>query len=295
MSRMPDFLVIGAMKCATSTLHEQLARQAGVFMSTPKEPNFFSDDDVFARGIEWYASLFARAGDGDVCGESSTHYTKLPTHPRAVERMAKAVPGVKLIYVMRHPVERLVSHYVHAWTKREVGGPIDEAVEMHPALVDYGLYAMQLEPYVERFGWARVLPVFVGRLRRDPQGELERVARFIGLRGQARWDDSLEQQNVSSARLRDSGWRDAVAGLPASRALRRALLPERVRDRLKARWTMDRRPELGDEARRRVEAVFDEDLRRLGRWLGVDLSCATFDEVTERGSLSWKGASATAA
>ena len=54
----PDFIVIGAMKSATTTLHEQLARQPGVFMSRPKEPNFFSDDAIYARGWGWYSSLF---------------------------------------------------------------------------------------------------------------------------------------------------------------------------------------------------------------------------------------------
>ncbi len=104
--RLPDFIVIGAMKSATTTLHEQLARQRGLFMSRSKEPSFFSDDENYARGIEWYASFFAGAGDHLLVGESSTHYTKLPTHPHTVERMVRALPRVKLIYVMWHPIDR---------------------------------------------------------------------------------------------------------------------------------------------------------------------------------------------
>ena len=57
----PDFMIIGAMKSATSTLHEQLAANPGFFMSRPKEPNFFSDDAVWARGLDWYSALFASA------------------------------------------------------------------------------------------------------------------------------------------------------------------------------------------------------------------------------------------
>ena len=112
----PDFIVVGAMKSATTTLHEQLARQPGVFMSSPKEPNFFSDDAIYARGWGWYSSLFGEAGPGVVRGESSTHYTKLPTFPRTVERMVHDLPCVKLIYVMRHPIDRLISQYVHELT-----------------------------------------------------------------------------------------------------------------------------------------------------------------------------------
>ena len=61
----PDFIVVGAMKSATTTLHEQLARQPGVFMSRPKEPNFFSDDAIYARGWGWYSSLFRAASAAD--------------------------------------------------------------------------------------------------------------------------------------------------------------------------------------------------------------------------------------
>ncbi len=110
---MPDFMVIGAMKCGTSALHEQLHAQPGVFMCTPKEPNFFSDDEIYARGIAWYSSLFDDAPAVAICGESSTHSTKLPDLPHAVGRIAEHCPGAKFVYVMRNPLDRLVSHYMH--------------------------------------------------------------------------------------------------------------------------------------------------------------------------------------
>ena len=91
MNRLPDFIVMGAMKSATSTLHEQLSMQHGLFMSEEKEPNFFSNDEVYAKGLDWYSSLFANAPPGAACGESSTHYTKLPTYPQTVARMREAL------------------------------------------------------------------------------------------------------------------------------------------------------------------------------------------------------------
>ena len=174
-NRLPDFIVIGAMKSATTTLHEQLARQSGLFMSRPKEPNFFSDDENYARGIEWYASFFAGAGDHLLLGESSTHYTKLPTHPHTVERMVRALPRVKLIYVMRHPIDRLTSHYLHEVTVGRISVGLEEAVERHPELVDYGRYSMQLEPYLRVYGPESILPVFFDRLVDQPDLELERL------------------------------------------------------------------------------------------------------------------------
>jgi hypothetical protein len=277
---MPRFIIIGAMKCATSTLHEQLARQPGVFMSTPKEPNFFSNDEEWARGIDWYRSLFAGASPGDLCGESSTHYTKLPTYPRTVERMRDHLPGdVKFIYVMRHPIDRLVSQYIHEWTQRvvPVDATIDAALETHPELIAYSRYAMQLQPFFQAFGRESVLPVFFERLTSHPQETLERVCAFIGCAGEPRWFDGASEQNVSSERMRESPLRDALINLPGLRAARRALVPQGWRDRVKKWWTMKHRPTLSDASLQRLRAIFDEDLALLGSWLGYDeLNCERF-------------------
>jgi len=197
--RLPDFAIIGAMKCGTSTLHEQLALRSGFFMSRPKEPNFFSDEPVFARGVEWYAGLFAAAAPGQRCGESSTHYTKLPTHPRAAERLHALLPHARLVYVMRDPVERAVSQYLHEWSTREVEENFTEALDRHERFVAYSSYARQLEPYLERFGPGRILPVFFERMIAFPDAELARVCRFLGDPSpeSVAWRTDLAPQNVS--------------------------------------------------------------------------------------------------
>lgn len=287
--RLPDFMIIGAMKCATSTLHEQLARQPGMFMSTPKEPRFFSDDAQYARGIDWYAGLFADAPASALCGESSTHYTKLPTHPHTLERMRRHLgDDVKLIYVMRNPLDRLTSHYVHEWTQRVMSAPLESALDRHPELVDYGLYAMQLEPYLRTFGSDRVLPVFLDRLKAHPQAELERVCRFLGYADRPQWVSDVEPQNVSSQRMRRSPLRDAVVELAPLRWIRRRFVPRSVRERVKRLWMMNDRPKLPEARRQQLEMTFDEDLARLGAWLGWSLSCSNFAEATRDRVPQWQ-------
>jgi hypothetical protein len=283
----PDFVIIGAMKSATSTLHEQLAANAGFFMSRPKEPSFFSDDAIWARGLGWYASLFAAAPAGALKGESSTHYTKLPTHPLTLERLAASVRTRRFVYVMRHPVERLVSHYVHEWSRGVYREPIDEAVDLRPELVSYGCYARQLAPWIERFGSAAILPVFLERMTAAPDAELARIARFLGHTGTVRWRPELARQNVSSERLRASPLRDAIVRSPALTQLRRRFVPRAVRDRLKALWQMRERPVLSPATRTRVEQCFDADLATLGAWLGVSLTCVSFEREVSRRSLTW--------
>jgi hypothetical protein len=290
--RLPDFLVIGAMKCATSTLHEQLARQPGLFLSEPKEPNFFSDDDQYARGLDWYAGLFAAAAPGDLCGESSTHYTKRPALPNTLPRMRAVLDRPRLVYVMRHPVDRLVSHYVHEWTENRTRGPIDRAVAEIPDLVDFGRYAMQLEPYLDAYGPESVLPVFYEHMTRHPQQALERIARFIGYEAAPTWHHDLGPSNVGAQRLRKSRLRELLAGPGPLRELRRRVVPQAWTDRVKARWQMKSRPALGPDTLARVRDAFDADLERLGRWLATPLSCDTFRDAVTDATPEWSGAPA---
>ena len=132
MGTLPSFIIIGAMKSATSTLYSQLLRQPGIYLPSLKEPNFFSDDTQFARGRNWYCGLFEEAEASDILGEASTHYTKLPTYPQTVARMRDNLKNPRLIYVMRDPVDRLISQYIHQWSEGEISCGLDVAVTRHP-------------------------------------------------------------------------------------------------------------------------------------------------------------------
>lgn len=291
MNRGPDFIIIGAMKCATSTLHVQLAAQPGIFMTEPKEPNFFSDPDNWSRGPAWYGALYDGAGEGDLCGESSTHYTKLPTYPETVARIAAHTrQDTRFIYVLRHPIDRLISQYIHQWNEGVISEPIDTAIDSYPELIAYSRYAMQLEPYIEAFGRARILPVFFDRLTASPQEELERICAFIGYVGQPQWCMDIDKQNVSSQRLRPTMMLNILKYVPGSQTLRRLLIPESVRERIKDTWRMKERPVLSERNLAELTETFDRDLARLGGWLGVDLDCQSFNSVGRERAPVWKAA-----
>jgi hypothetical protein len=273
----PDFLIVGAMKCATSTLHDQLDSHASFFMTTPKEPNFFSDDGVYAKGIEWYESLFAGASDSQLKGESSTHYTKLPSHPKTIERLAAYCPDVKCIYVMRHPVDRLISHYIHEWTQGVISCDIDSAVERFPELVDYGKYNMQIEPYLDTFGSSSILPLFAERFRDNPQRELQTVFDFLEITERPVWKKDV-RSNVSSERLRVCGWRDVLVNNSLLTVVRRTLVPKTMRRKIRQLWTMKERPHLSQQTFAHVQNIFNEDLQELGQKLAMKLDCSAFKQ-----------------
>ncbi|MEM0921603.1 MAG: sulfotransferase domain-containing protein [Pseudomonadota bacterium] len=262
MSR-PDFLIIGAMKCGTSTLQAQLAAQQGIFMTEPKEPNFFSNDEVFAQGIGWYRRLYAGAESSDLTGEASTHYTKLPTYPETISRLAEETTAPRLVYVIRDPFDRLVSHYIHEWTMGVMAGSLDEAVEAHPELVAYSRYAMQIRPWIAHFGAEAVCLSSLEQIKADPDGELARVAAHIGFAGTPRWQEQSAQMNASAERIRRFALYDLLVDNPAATWLRRTLVPQGLRDAVKGRLQMKDRPELSAAKRAELAEIFRADFADL--------------------------------
>ncbi|MGB3536448.1 MAG: sulfotransferase [Microcoleaceae cyanobacterium] len=281
----PNFMIVGAMKCATSTLHTQLMQQPGIFMTDLKEPNFFSDDEEYAKGIDWYCSLFEGSEPALLRGESSTHYTKLPTYPKTIERIQQHCPDAKFIYVIRHPIDRLVSQYIHEWSQRVISVEINQAIYQHSELIDYSRYTMQLQPYFEAFGKDRVLLIFFDNLLKSPQQELERVCQFLDYPQQPEWQVEVGAQNASNERLIKSKWRDALVETPGLRELRQWLIPKSFRTWVRSLWTMKDRPQLTPENVEYLREIFDRDLATLGSWLEIEnLCCENFKEKAQQ----WK-------
>ncbi len=285
---MPDFVIIGAMKCATSTLHDQLDLQAGISMSDPKEPNFFSDGPNFAKGMGWYRSLFASMPADDLKGESSTHLTKYPVHPDAAERLHEALPNAKLIYVMRDPIDRIVSHYIHEWSQRTINVGINDAVRGHDRLIAYSSYAMQIGKYMRLYDRSQILPVFFERLMDDPQREFERICAHIGYDSDSVWETEQKAQNTSHQRQRRHPALNAVLNIGLVQVARRTLMPEGLRNTIKSRWMMKDRPKLNADAMVYLYEQLEPEMKRLSDLLGRPISCAQFkDNVREGSTPEW--------
>ncbi len=260
---LPDFLIIGAMKCGTSTLQAQLAAQNQIFMTTPKEPNFFSDDDTYALGLDWYKGLFKGAEPHQLKGEASTHYTKLPTYPNCIDRMYGVLQSPKFIYMIRDPLARAVSHYIHEWTMGEMSGNIDAAFEKHPELVTYGQYAMQIEPYIKQYGMEQIHLTSLENLKADPQGTLDDIGNFLELESPLQWQSEIARVNASDERIRRFPLQAILFDNPIATKLRRTLIPHAIRDRIKSERQMSERPKLSSNLLQRLEVIYSEDRTKL--------------------------------
>ena len=161
---LPNLVVIGAMKCGTTSLHHYLDQHPDIAMSRPKELNFFFEPEGsgapagagnpvdwthgnWRRGPDWYVAHFDPAAA--VRGEASPGYTS-PSHPEVAGRMAALVPDVRLVYAVRDPVGRAVSQYLHHRRDgTETREPEEALLDTDSQYVARGRYYERLVPFLE--------------------------------------------------------------------------------------------------------------------------------------------------
>ena len=191
--RFPNLFIIGAMKAGTSSLHQYLDQHPDIFMARFKEPQYFAPHLTRWKqdwgegnrhpepGIDWYLRLFAEAGDVRYAGESSVSYTAVPWVTGCHERIHRFNPDARLIYLMRDPIERTISHYWHfvADGREDLG--MLEAVRRREEYVARSDYARQLRPYIETFGPDQVFALTLEELNSDTTGTFSRLFGFLGL------------------------------------------------------------------------------------------------------------------
>ena len=272
---LPNLVVIGGLKCGTTSLHHYLNLHPQVEMSRPKELNFFVAELNWPLGAPWYASHFEAAAD--VRGETSPHYTDRPRLEGVAARMAATIPDARLIYMVRDPIDRVLSHYLHNVAGGYEERPLEAALaDDESAYVDRSRYAYQLEPYMEAFDPSRIEIVGQEELKAERAETMRRLFAFLGVDEGFRSEQFEREWETGSGK---SGGRfrlmDRAVRLPGLRALDRNFdrLPERLR------WLVERvvhdpgsgaapKPEIPDDLRTRLVALFEADARRLEQLAG---------------------------
>ncbi|MFT6273924.1 MAG: hypothetical protein ACJAZ0_000012 [Halioglobus sp.] len=199
-----DFLIIGAQKCATTTLFEYLRGHPDIAMPLEKEVPFFCDDNCSSEDwSEFSARNFADANTRQLWGKATPQYM---SDPGAAERIHALMPDTKLVAILRDPVERSWSHYRMGQRRetenRDFAVVIDEllasdrleksrtmALPMHEEgyqpegdfYVAWSEYGRILSEFLNRFNPQQLLVLYTEDLESDPEGTLDRLLSFIGL------------------------------------------------------------------------------------------------------------------
>ncbi|MEY8850175.1 sulfotransferase [Psychroserpens sp. XS_ASV72] len=175
-----DFLLIGAAKSATTSLSSCISQHPDICFSNPKEPQFFDKTD-WRNHLDSYHSLFNE--ESKLYGEGSTNYSKYPhCNLNIYSDIYEYNPEMKIIYIMRHPIERIVSQYTHAYNRGyDTNDDINKALMTDDHYINTGKYAMQIEPYIETFGLSNILLLFFGDFISNPNKVTNKVFRFLEL------------------------------------------------------------------------------------------------------------------
>lgn len=268
---LPTFIVIGAAKAGTTSLSSYLRSHPDVFMSYNKEPHYFTRE--WERGLAWYESLFEDGARASAVGEASTSYTMWPQHSEAPERIARLLPDVKLIYVVRNPVDRVRSQYAHNLDRALETRSISAAIRQDPSYLDTTRYDQQISRFAEHFRPSRLLVVISERLRTDRQAALAEILEFIGVdSGVELTDTERELNRMADKRLASPSVnrvRRAVRALGLNRLLTRS-----TRRRLRVALSQEMPGDavaLTPEDEAWILSELDDDLARLRTRLGSQM------------------------
>ena len=178
----PDFIIIGAMKCGTTTLFRDLSKHPAIFAPGNKEPEVLLRDVAPEQHASDYAEVFSGDATDQLKGEASTAYTKRPDIDGIPNRaMALCGNDLRIIYLRRDPVARIVSHYGHAREHKMITVPFSDALRKHPELLAYTRYDWQLEPWRQTFGDQAIKVLDLEDYSANRQERFSDVVRFLGL------------------------------------------------------------------------------------------------------------------
>lgn len=241
---LPNVLIIGAMKSGTTGLYLDLATHPNVFLAQDKEPqNLCSDEVLTQQGRQKYAQQYAGAHSSQVICDASTNYAKRPDYDGVVRRALEVLPaGFKVIYMVRHPVDRILSQHYHEFIDGTVSGAVNDDVRRHSRFLDYSSYAYQLQPWLDAIGQERIKIVRFEDYVAQRREVVQEVGEFLGLSRHG-YNIRLERiYNQSMSKPVATSFWKRVASNSVYKNLLRRLLPPQLRLAI-YRWILPAAPE----------------------------------------------------
>ncbi|MBX7495815.1 sulfotransferase domain-containing protein [Qipengyuania sp. 6B39] len=268
-ARLPDFVIIGAAKAATTWIQAQLQANPAIWMPDP-EPHFFSRE--YELGEAHYRSWFADCpASATVVGEKSADYLSDPEVPA---RLAAMLPAARLVIQLRNPVDRAYSDYKMLYRRGHVSAKPEEYLASldnpEPRFLHDGLYGRHIARWFEHFPREQILVFPYEAIGRDPADVVERVSRHIGAPVMIDRDRLTRRENNSREELLPLPIRNLLAPLKDSvRPLRgkpwfegaRAILAREVRY-----------PALSERLRQNMAEFYRDDIALTEELTGIDLS-----------------------
>ena len=296
---MPNFLIIGSPKSATTSLYEYLKQHPEIYMSPNKEPHFFAFEgkqpDFVGPGdaeawinkssivdLTEYQKQFEGVTTEKAIGEASTMYLYLP---EAIERIKYYIPDVKLIAILRHPVDRAYSHFLHL--RREGRERLtdfsaalreeEQKIKNHWSPVWHyqtvGLYSQQIQRYYHHFERKNIKIYLYDDWVKNSNEMLKDIFTFLEVKEYL--PDMSVKHNTSSFVLKNKRWNDWLTKPNPIKNILKQIIPAKIRKPMAAkayRKNMELPPKLSLKERNKAIAIFREEIIQLQTLINRDLS-----------------------
>ena len=284
MEIWPNFFIVGAAKSGTTTLYLYLNKTPGVYMSPIKEPLFFApltypfERFMAIKNKKEYLSLFKNAKSQKAIGEASSGYLTDPDSPKLIHDQ---IPNAKIIMILRNPVERAFSYYLHNIRNGLETKNFREAIEceiqnikdntVHRFYLGGSMYYEAIKRYIEKFGRNQVKVLIFEEFITKELEYVKDVLNFLG----------IESDPPKSIGDLDNAFRIAKNS-PAQKILTNKSILKFVRktriSQQRIQWLREKilekkipKPNLSPEDRKFLEEYSHDDIQKLKSLLGYDL------------------------
>ncbi|MFC1620499.1 sulfotransferase [Candidatus Neomarinimicrobiota bacterium] len=295
MARLPNFIIVGAAKSGTTSLHHYLAQHPDIYMSEFKEPDYFAlmphkadfngpggvpNNEGMIDDWEAYTGLFADVRDEKAIGESSTTYLFVP---QAAVNIKETIPDCRIIIILRHPVDRLISHYNDNFQCLFEELPLESAIAAEPEraaqnwrwgyqYTGYSRYTAQVKRYLDLFGSEQVRVYFFEQLRTDPHAPLADIFRFLEV--EDRFQPDTSTRHKPSGRVRSMAFQRFLVRGNFLKRIFKPIIPSCLWNLIRPLLVQANRGavKIEKDLYLRLAAMFEEDILALQDLLRCDLN-----------------------
>ena len=239
----PTFLIIGAMKCGTTSLCAYLRQHPEIFIPSHKDIYFFSNDDVYSKGWDWYIQHFEEGKGCKAIGEGTDNYSKVWEFPHSSKRIKKHLPSAKIIYIVRNPIRQIESAWAHMKLMNGESLSFGQAIFHRKFYIDNCRYLKQINIYRKIYNDKNIRVLFLEDLVNDEEKTLRSLFEFVGV------DSFFKVSDTAPRNTR----KDKYGDRPVTKALKKIpgidnlsyIFPDWVWGKIKPlfKWRMNNTPE----------------------------------------------------